>query len=536
MITGVIKNTVDKIWTDIWAGGITNPLTVIEQLTYLTFIRSLDEKEFEREEFASMTGKPGDFIFPQSEIGQSMRWSKFKNKDSREIFNLISTQVFPAVKKMKYGKLPDFDDNGEFVEIPDKSDGKQAQTAFTRYMDNAVFVIPNPQVLQKVITGLDDLYEHDIADLDMQGDLYEYMLGKLSTAGQNGQFRTPKHIREMMVELIAPTPEDLICDPACGTAGFLVSAAEYIRKHYENTMTEEDWQNFGSKTFTGYDTDQTMLRICLYHILTSEDFLHQKDKYSSGATQKAITNVGLSKITVNVPNISEQNKIADCLDKVDEAIKKCHRILKSLDLLVKARFVEMFGDPLRPNKSHILSEVALLERGKFSPRPRNDPRYYNGSYPFVQTGDIANCKHRLSNYHQTLNEYGIKVSKRFEAGTILIALVGATIGETAILQIPVYAPDSIIGITVKERKLNNVFLEMLLQFWRPELKRIAPEAARANINLEIVQNIPILDAPINLQEQFATFVEKIDKSRLAVKQVLEKAETLKKALMQEYFK
>lgn len=283
MITGVIKNKVDKIWTDIWAGGITNPLTVIEQLTYLMFIRSLDEKEFEREEFANMTGKPGDFIFPQSEIGQSMRWSKFKNKDSREIFNLISKQVFPAVKKMKCGKLPNFDDNGELVEIPDKPGGEQAQTAFTRYMDKAVFVIPNPQVLQKVITGLDDLYEHDISDLDMQGDLYEYMLGKLSTAGQNGQFRTPKHIREMMVELIAPTPEDLICDPACGTAGFLVSAAEYIRKHYENTMTEQDWQNFGSKTFTGYDTDQTMLRISamnlMLHSVTNPD-IDYKDSVS----------------------------------------------------------------------------------------------------------------------------------------------------------------------------------------------------------------------------------------------------------------
>lgn len=221
MITGVIKNKIDKIWTDIWAGGITNPLTVIEQLTYLMFIRSLDEKELENEEFANMTGDTADLIFPQSEIGQAMRWSKFKDKDARDIFSIISKYAFPAVKKMKYGKLPDFDEKGELIEIPDREDDRlslshdiQEQTAFTRYMDSAVFVIPNPQVLQKIITGLDDLYEHDIADLDMQGDLYEYMLGKLSTAGQNGQFRTPKHIREMMVELVAPTPDDVICDKA----------------------------------------------------------------------------------------------------------------------------------------------------------------------------------------------------------------------------------------------------------------------------------------------------------------------------------
>lgn len=283
MITGVIKNKIDKIWTDIWAGGITNPLTVIEQVTYLMFIRSLDEKELEAEEFANMTGNTADHIFPQSEIGQAMRWSKFKDKDAREIFNLVSQRVFPAVKKMKYGKLPDFDDNGEMIEIPDREDGEQLQTAFTRYMDNAVFVIPNPQVLQKIITGLDDLYEHDIADLDMQGDLYEYMLGKLSTAGQNGQFRTPKHIREMMVELIAPTPDDVICDPACGTAGFLVSAAEYIRRHYEETMTDEHWQKFSTTMFTGYDTDQTMLRISamnlMLHSVTNPD-IDYKDSVS----------------------------------------------------------------------------------------------------------------------------------------------------------------------------------------------------------------------------------------------------------------
>lgn len=283
MITGVIKNKIDKIWTDIWAGGITNPLTVIEQLTYLMFIRSLDEKELEAEEFANMTGNTTDHIFPQSEIGQAMRWSKFKDRDAREIFDLVAQRVFPAVKKMKYGKLPDFDDNGEMIEIPDREDDEQLQTAFTRYMDNAVFVIPNPQVLQKIITGLDDLYEHDIADLDMQGDLYEYMLGKLSTAGQNGQFRTPKHIREMMVELIAPTPDDVICDPACGTAGFLVSAAEYIRRHYEEAMTDEQWQKFSTTMFTGYDTDQTMLRISamnlMLHSVTNPD-IDYKDSVS----------------------------------------------------------------------------------------------------------------------------------------------------------------------------------------------------------------------------------------------------------------
>lgn len=268
MITGAIKNKVDKIWTDIWAGGITNPLTVIEQLTYLMFIRSLDEKELENEGFENLTGEAGEKIFPQSAVGQSMRWSKFKDKDPRDIYNTISLRVFPAIKNMKYGRLPDFDESGEIIEIPDDPNkGKARESAFARYMNNATFLIPTPQVLQKIITGLEDLYEHDIAELDMQGDLYEYMLGKLATAGQNGQFRTPKHIRELMVQLLQPTPDDLIVDPACGTAGFLVSSAEYIRKKYEDSMNDAQWENFDGPGFTGFDTDPTMLRISAMNLM-----------------------------------------------------------------------------------------------------------------------------------------------------------------------------------------------------------------------------------------------------------------------------
>lgn len=268
MVTGAVKNKVDKIWTDIWAGGITNPLTVIEQLTYLMFIRSLDEKELEVEELENMTGEKMNKIFPQSATGQSMRWSKFKNSDPREIYDVISQRVFPAVKNMKHGRLPDFTEQGELIEIIDDScNDEQDNTAFARYMGDAMFLIPTPQVLQKIITGLDDLYEHDIADLDMQGDLYEYMLGKLATAGKNGQFRTPKHIREMMVVLLQPAPDDIICDPACGTAGFLVSASEYIRKHYEDTMSAEQWEHFAGDAFTGFDTDRTMLRISAMNLM-----------------------------------------------------------------------------------------------------------------------------------------------------------------------------------------------------------------------------------------------------------------------------
>jgi type I restriction enzyme M protein len=230
---------------DIWAGGISNPLTVIEQLTYLMFIRSLDEKELETESFEALSGEVMPRIFPQDEDGQDMRWSKFKTKDSRIIYDIVGTKVFPFIKAMNGANM----------------------TAFSRYMQDAMFLVPTPQVLQKMITGLDELYEHDIKDLDMQGDLYEYMLGKLASAGQNGQFRTPKHIRDMMVRLLAPTPNDKICDPACGTAGFLVSSAEYIRENYENKMTSEQWEHFAGEMFAGFDTDRTMLRLSAMNLM-----------------------------------------------------------------------------------------------------------------------------------------------------------------------------------------------------------------------------------------------------------------------------
>lgn len=245
MITGQVKNKIDKIWTDIWAGGITQPLTVIEQLTYLMFIRSLDEKESENESLEALGMEVPNKIFQQTSEGQEMRWSKFKDKDPREIYEIIGQKVFPFIKSININKT----------------------SSFSRYMEDAMFLVPTPQVLQKIITGLDELYENDIKDLDMQGDLYEYMLGKLSVAGQNGQFRTPKHIRDMMVKLLAPTPDDTICDPACGTAGFLVSSAEYIRLNYESKMTSEQWEKFEGEAFSGFDTDRTMLRLSAMNLM-----------------------------------------------------------------------------------------------------------------------------------------------------------------------------------------------------------------------------------------------------------------------------
>ena len=246
MITGVIKNKIDNIWTIIWAGGITNPITVIEQLTYLMFIHDLDVKELETEQLENLTHTKMERIFPQTPAGQALRWHNFKDKNAAEIFATLKDHVFPFIKN----------------EL-----GKDEQSAFSRYMSDALFLFPTPQIVERVVTGLDDLYQHDLSGLDVQGDLYEYMLDKLATSGKNGQFRTPAQIRNMMVRLIEPTPDSKICDPACGTAGFLISSAEFIRSKYENVMTSEQWDHFAGDMFSGFDMDKTMLRISAMNLM-----------------------------------------------------------------------------------------------------------------------------------------------------------------------------------------------------------------------------------------------------------------------------
>lgn len=291
MITGVIKNKIDKIWTDIWAGGLTMPFKVIEQITYLMFIRSLDQKEIKNEKKAAafkMRGIKGkvEMIFPESESGQSMRWSKLKDADPEVIFKTLRVKVFPAIKEMKYGRIPDVDETGEVIPIPDdptKDNGMQS--AFTKFMKDALFEIPTAEVVTKVITGMEDLYQHDIQELDMQGDLYEYMLGKAASSGTNGQFRTPKQIRDMMVALIDPNPDDMICDPACGTAGFLISAAEHIRAKYGDKMTDEQWNSFNSTMFSGFDTDMTMLRISAMNLML-HSITHPTIDYKNSVSEK----------------------------------------------------------------------------------------------------------------------------------------------------------------------------------------------------------------------------------------------------------
>jgi type I restriction enzyme M protein len=243
MITGELKSKVDSIWNTLWSGGISNPLSVIEQLTYLLFIKRLDELHTLKERKAARTGQPIDEpVFDDTQ--EPLRWSRFKETAPEQMFETVRDQVFPFIKTL-----------GQKSE----EDGEGGST-YSHHMKDALFMMPTARVLANVVDQLDSI---DMSDSDTKGDLYEYMLGKIASAGQNGQFRTPRHIIKLMVDMTAPTPKDVICDPACGTAGFLIAASEYLVKHHSDDIyrDNEARRRFNDQTFHGYDFDGTMLRI-----------------------------------------------------------------------------------------------------------------------------------------------------------------------------------------------------------------------------------------------------------------------------------
>ncbi|RYP84232.1 SAM-dependent DNA methyltransferase [Nocardioides guangzhouensis] len=260
MITGELKSKIDRIWDAFWSGGISNPLEVIEQITYLLFIRRLDDLQTLAEKKSNRTGRPIEN--PVFQSGQAeLRWSHFKDLEPGVMYKVVGEQVFPYLRQLG-------------------GDG----STYSEHMKDARFTIPTPALLSRVVDMLDDV---PMQDRDTNGDLYEYMLSKIASAGQNGQFRTPRHIIQLMVDLTAPGPTDQICDPACGTAGFLVASSEYVRTQHPSVMTDEQQrQHYHRSMFHGYDFDSTMLRIgsmnMLLHGVESPD-IRYRDSLSEGA-------------------------------------------------------------------------------------------------------------------------------------------------------------------------------------------------------------------------------------------------------------
>ena len=259
-------------------------------------------------------------------------------------------------------------------------------------------------------------------------------------------------------------------------------------------------------------------------------------KYFTGATIPHIYFKDYKHEPINEHDYKTQQQISATLDKVTRTIDLCNAILEKLDLLVKSRFVEMFGDPI--TNSHklpikTLSELGELGRGVSKHRPRNAPELLGGVYPLIQTGDVANASLYIIEYNSTYSEIGYKQSKMWNKGTLCIT-IAANIAKTAILTFDSCFPDSVVGFNSNE-STNNIFIHFWFSFFQELLEEQAPESAQKNINLKILSELKVIVPPIELQNQFATFVEQTNKSKLAVKQVLEKAEMLKKALMQEYF-
>lgn len=284
MLNTALKSSIGRLWDKFWSGGISNPLTAIEQISYLLFMKRLDEMDVKKRQDAEFTGEAYKSLFGGNK--ENLRWSHFRQMESGEMLTHIQTKVFPFLKTI----------------------GKE-ESSFAKHMGNAVFIISKPSLLVEAVNIIDEIFE-EIAKQesagqgfqDTQGDLYEYLLSEITSAGKLGQFRTPRHIIQLMCELVDPRLGDTICDPACGTGGFLLGAYQHIitthtskenQKTDENGLTrgllgdkltdERQWAHLKEKTFYGYDMDESMVRIGLMNLMMhgiSSPNIEQKDTLS----------------------------------------------------------------------------------------------------------------------------------------------------------------------------------------------------------------------------------------------------------------
>lgn len=272
MITGELKNKINSIWETFWTGGLTNPLDVIEQMTYLMFIHDLDDSDNLRAKESAMLGLSYESMFAEEVqvgdrtiAGNQLKWSIFHDFPATKMYSVVQEWVFPFIKNLHGDK----------------------DSAYAKYMGDAIFKIPTPLMLDKIVTSMDTMYEQMAREKssDIRGDVYEYLLSKLSTAGVNGQFRTPRHIIRMMVDMMQPGPDEVICDPACGTSGFLVAASEYLKENRKEDVffNRQNKDHYMNHMFHGYDMDRTMLRIGAMNMMThgvDNPFIEYRDSLS----------------------------------------------------------------------------------------------------------------------------------------------------------------------------------------------------------------------------------------------------------------
>lgn len=322
-MTGELGNKIDGLWEIFWNGGITNPLDVIEQMTYLMFIKDLDDTDKLRAKEAAMLGLSFQSIFAENvDIGgrvvdgSQLKWSTFHDFPANKMYSIVQEWVFPFIKNLHGDK----------------------NSAYSKYMDDAIFKINTPLMLSKIVDAMDELYSmmEELHQTDIRGDVYEYLLSKISQSGVNGQFRTPRHIIRMMVELMDPNPKDSICDPACGTSGFLVASGDYLRERYkkEVLLDKQNRNHFMNDMFHGYDMDRTMLRIGAMNMMThgvDNPSIEYRDSLSDQNPDKEL----YSLILANPP--FKGNLDADTIST--DLQKMCKT--KKTELLFLALFVRM---------------------------------------------------------------------------------------------------------------------------------------------------------------------------------------------------
>ncbi len=346
MLTGELKSQIDRVWEAFWTGGLSNPLTVIEQMTYLLFIRRLDELQTQKEQKANLLKQEiEDPLFLSGEY--DLRWSRFKDMDPEVMFRSFTKQdgVFDFLRNV----------------------GSRS-AAYSKFMKGATFMIPTPRLLAQVVEMLSNI---DMNDRDTKGDVYEYLLGKIASAGQNGQFRTPRHIIKMMVDMVQPTVEDVICDPSSGTCGFLVAAGEYIREHYPTELYKEDVKkHFQDKMFMGMEFDPTMIRIGAMNLMLhgiENPQLSDVDSLSeanTGFTEKATIVLANPPFKGSLDREAVDTKILNVVDSKKTELLFMALILKGLKLGGRAAVIVPDGVLFGSSNAHMQVRKEIVDRQK----------------------------------------------------------------------------------------------------------------------------------------------------------------------------
>ena len=364
MLNTTIKSSIDRLWDKFWSGGISNPLTAIEQISYLLFMKRLDQLDLKKKLDAEFTGESYKSYF--SGENEVMRWSHFRHMEGGEMLTHIQTKVFPFLKTLN-----------------------SSNSAFAKHMGNAVFIISKPSLVVEAVNIIDEIFE-EISNQeskgqgfqDTQGDVYEYLLSEITSAGKLGQFRTPRHIIQLICELVDPKLGDSICDPACGTGGFLLGAYQHILTQYtskehqitdENGLTrgtvgdkltdERQWSQLKEKTFYGYDMDDSMVRIGLMNLMMhgiSIPNIEQKDTLSKKYDEDNYFDVIMAnppfKGSIDKGDINESLS----LPTTKTELLFINRIIKSLKIGGRAGMIVPDGVLFGSSNAHKMARKMLL--------------------------------------------------------------------------------------------------------------------------------------------------------------------------------